>query len=105
MSQAPDPEFETPCTPPAEGWGVLDAAKTSQESMDATFTAASALPGFAGSWISQPLDPGVENGVMDLTKVIINVAVTEDVEGAEPSCGRRGAVPCASARRRTPRAS
>lgn len=83
MSQAPDPEFATPCDPPAEGWGVLDAAKTSQESLDATFNAASALPGYAGSWISQPLDPGVENGVMDLTKVIINVAVTEGVEGAD----------------------
>lgn len=83
MSEGPDPELATPCEAPAEGWGVIDAAKTSQESMDATFNAASALPGYAGSWISQPLDPGVENGLMDLTKVIVNVAVTEDVEGAD----------------------
>jgi hypothetical protein len=51
--------------------------------MDATFNAASALPGYAGAWIDQPLDPGAENGVMDLTKVVINVAVTEDVAGAD----------------------
>ncbi|EON22854.1 hypothetical protein CF8_3217 [Nocardioides sp. CF8] len=83
MSQAPEPELDTPCPAPAEGWGVVDPAKTSQEAMDATFAAASALPGYAGSWIDQPLDPGVENGVMDLSKVIINVAVTEDVAGAD----------------------
>lgn len=83
ISEAADPELTTPCDPPAEGWGVLDAAKITQESMDATLNAASALPGYAGAWISDPLDPGVENGVMDLGKVIINVAVTEDVEGAD----------------------
>ncbi len=45
--------------------------------------AASAVQDFAQKRISQPLDPGVENGVMDLTKVIIDVVVTEDVEGAD----------------------
>ena len=83
MSEAPEPELTTPCPAPADGWGVVDAAKTDQAALDATFNAASALPGYAGAWIDQPLDPGVENGVMDLTKVIINVAVTEDVAGAE----------------------
>jgi hypothetical protein len=83
MSEAPDPAFETSCTPPAEGWGVLDATKTNQESMDATFTAASALPGYAGAWIDQPVDPSLEAGANDPTKLIINVAVTEDVEGAD----------------------
>lgn len=82
MSEAPDPELATPCPAPAEGWGVIDAATTTQETMDATFAAASALPGYAGAWIDQPQEPGqvAEN---DPTKVIINVAVTEDVEGAD----------------------
>lgn len=82
MSEAPDPEFATPCPAPAEGWGVIDAATTTQETLDATFAAASALPGYAGAWIDQPQEPGqvAEN---DPTKLIINVAVTEDLEGAD----------------------
>jgi len=83
MSEAPEPEFQTPCPAPAEGWGVLDPATTNQESMDATFAAASALPGYAGAWIDQPEDPGVEGGMNDPTELIINVAVTKDVAGAE----------------------
>ncbi|MEO5662525.1 MAG: hypothetical protein ABIR39_04505 [Nocardioides sp.] len=80
MSESPDPEFTTPCEPPAEGWGVIDPATADQESMDATFNAASALPGYAGAWIDQPDEPAAAN---DPTKLIINVAVTEDVAGAE----------------------
>ena len=83
MSEAPAPEFATPCPAPAEGWGVLDPATTTQESMDATFAAASALPGYAGAWIGQPEGAAVEGGMNDPTKLIINVAVTKDVAGAE----------------------
>jgi hypothetical protein len=82
MSQAPDPEFTTPCDPPAGGWGVLDPAKATQEAMDATFAAASTLPGYAGAWIDQPHAAG-EAVMNDPTKLIINVAVTRDVAGAE----------------------
>lgn len=83
MSEAPDPEFTTPCEPPAEGWGVVDADLATQEAMDATFNAAAALPGYAGAWIDQPDDAAGEAGMNDPTKLIINVAVTEDVAGAE----------------------
>lgn len=88
-SQAPDTSFETPCQPPVGGWQVVDPATTNQEAMDATFTAASALPGYAGAWLGQSPDapddaeapdPAALN---DPTQVIINVAVTEDVTGAE----------------------
>ena len=83
MSEAPDPEFTTPCEPPAEGWGVVDADLATQEAMDATFNAAATLPGYAGAWIDQPDDATGEAGMNDPTKLIINVAVTEDVAGAE----------------------
>lgn len=83
MSQAPEPELTTPCDPPAEGWGVIDPATTDQESMDATFTAAAALPGYAGAWIDQPDGATGEAAMNDPTKLIINVAVTEDAAGAE----------------------
>lgn len=68
VSQAPGPDLTTPCPPPAEGWGVVDPAQATQEAMDATFAAASALPGYAGAWIDDS---------------IINVAVTKDVAAAE----------------------
>lgn len=80
MSQAPEPELTTPCDPPADGWGVVDPAKTSQVSMDATFTAAAALPGYAGAFIDQPDDAAAAN---DPTQLIINVAVTKDPAAAE----------------------
>jgi len=83
MSEAPDPEFTTPCEPPAEGWGVVDADLATQEAMDATFNAAATLPGYAGAWIDQPDDATGEAGMNDPTKLIVNVAVTEDVAGAE----------------------
>lgn len=47
---------------------TTDEAKASQEDLDATLAAASALPGYATAW---------------LTGKTINVAVTEDAEGAE----------------------
>lgn len=80
LNEEPEPLPGTPCEPPAGGWGVVDAATATPEAMDATFTEASRLPGFAGTWLDQSQDPGATN---DPTKVIVNVAVTEDVEGAE----------------------
>jgi len=64
----PDEEpLGTPCAEPEGGW-VVDQALTSSEAMDATLTAASALPGYAMAW----LDGNV-----------INVAVTGDPAAAE----------------------
>lgn len=82
-SQAPEPEFGTPCPPPAEGWAVVEPTKADQASMDATFAAASALPGYAGAWIDGSTDPGAEGGLVDPTKLVVNVAVTGDVAAAE----------------------
>lgn len=56
----------TPCEETQDG--AVDTTKSSPEAMDATLTAASALPGYAMAW----LDGNV-----------VNVAVTEDPAGAE----------------------
>ncbi len=58
--EPPGPACESPAT--------TDPALATPEAMDATFAAASALPGYATTWLS------------DKT---INVAVTEDAAGAE----------------------
>ena len=64
MAEEPVDGLEAACsTPDGSGGG-----KTSPEDLDATLAAASALPGYATAW---------------LTGDTINVAVTEDAEGAE----------------------
>lgn len=81
-AMAPEPEAlpGTPCEPPPGGWGVVDAVKATPEAMDATFTAAARLPGYAGAWLDTSRDPSATN---DPTKVVVNVAVTRDVAGGE----------------------
>lgn len=80
LNEEPEPQPGTPCEAPPGGWGVVDAARATPEAMDATFTQAARLPGFAGTWMDQSQDPGATN---DPTKVIVNVAVTQDLAGAE----------------------
>ncbi|WP_457207883.1 hypothetical protein [Nocardioides sp. P5_C9_2] len=80
LAEEPEPLPGTPCEPPDGGWGVEDPAKATPAAMDATFTEATRLPGFGGAWMDTSRDPSSTN---DPTKVIINVAVTEDAEGAE----------------------
>jgi hypothetical protein len=80
MAHQPEPLPGTPCEPPAGGWGVVDAAKATPEAMDATFTAAARLPGFAGAWMDQSRDPSPTS---DPTRVVVNVAVTGDTADAE----------------------
>lgn len=62
---APTPE---PPGPACESPATTDPALATPEALDATLTAASALPGYATTW---------------LTDDTINVAVTEDASGAE----------------------
>ena len=57
LNEEPEPLPGTPCEPPAGGWAVVDAAKATPEAMDATFTEAARLPGFAGTWMDQSQDP------------------------------------------------
>ena len=64
MAEEPVDGLEAACSVPGGSGG----GKTSPEDMDATLAAASALPGYATAW---------------LTGDTINVAVTEDAEGAE----------------------
>ncbi len=84
------PSFETPCETPTGGWVVVDAASTTQESMDATLNAAAQLPGYAEAWLDQSVnpasaseDPADDKLLNDPTKLVLNVAVTKDVAGAE----------------------
>lgn len=80
MADLPEDALATPCPEPEGGWRVLDPASTTNEALDATFNAASALPGYVMAWMDQARDPRAAN---DPTKLIINVAVTGDPAEAE----------------------
>jgi hypothetical protein len=80
LAEEPEPLPGTPCDPPEGGWAVVDAARATPEALDATLTEAARLPGLAGTWLDHSEDPSATS---DPTEVIVNVAVTEDVEGAE----------------------
>ncbi len=64
MAEPQDEPLGVACEAPA----TTDTARTTPEDMDATLAAATALPGYATTW---------------LTGSTINVAVTEDAAGAE----------------------
>jgi hypothetical protein len=67
MNEPEEEPLGTPCDEPEGGWVVDDDAR-SPEDMDATLNAAAALPGYAMAWLDDQ---------------VVNVAVTEDPEGAE----------------------
>lgn len=84
-------DFSTPCPEPDGGWRVLDEAKATFESMDATFARAQQLPGYATAWMDQSRNPaaapgapeGSEMRMNDPLLTIVNVRVTGDVVAAE----------------------
>lgn len=85
---APSPrdttDFTSPCPEPEGGWRVLDPARTTYETQDATLNAAGRLPGYAGAWVDQSRNTSTrEEDMNDPSLLVINVRVTEDVEGAE----------------------
>jgi hypothetical protein len=82
--------FTTPCPPPPGGWRVIDSARTTEETLERTIAVAEALPGYASLWLDQSINPaaGVDEddvrwAMNDPKKLILNVAVTDDVAGAE----------------------
>ena len=87
--QSDEPDFTTPCPEPAGGWRVLDPAKTTHETMEATFEAARHLPRYADAWLDQSRNPaygqeeGAEERMNDPAYVTINVRVTRGADVAD----------------------
>lgn len=105
----PEPAYDepgTPCAEPDGGWQVVDEATTTPQSLDATLNAAARLPGYAQAWLDQsinPADPEEQpEKLNDPTKLVLNVAVTEDLEGAEATLRETwGGALCVSEAERT----
>lgn len=88
--EEPETDLTTRCEEPGGGWSVVDAALTTPETMDEAFRVAQTLPGYAGGWMGQSInpastssDPGAFEEMNDPTQVIINVALTQDLEAGE----------------------
>ncbi|WP_137843583.1 hypothetical protein [Microbacterium sp. 2FI] len=94
--EATAPVIESPCREPTEGWRVLDEARTTEATMNSAFALASRLEGFAAGWVDQSQNPATDPDVPaaltaeeqmwalnDPLRLIVNVAVTHDLEAAE----------------------
>jgi hypothetical protein len=80
----------TPCPEPEGGWRVLDPSLTTDRHMHKTFRKARRLPGYAGAWLDQSINPAAHSSdeddadlMNDPQKLIINVAVTSDPTAAK----------------------
>lgn len=94
-STPPEPLTGTPCPEPAGGWRVLDPATATPQALDATLTAAAALPGYAGAWLDESVGP---------QGPVLNVALTRDLAGAQQELRRTwGGALCLSPARHTER--
>jgi hypothetical protein len=91
--ESPDEDFsfETPCPEPDGGWTPVDPAATTQRTLDHAIQIASALPDYAGVWVDQSINPAYDDpddvekeyAMNDPKLLVLNVAVTDDVAGAE----------------------
>ena len=84
-------QFKTPCPEPDGGWGVVDETKVDRQALEAVMTRAAQLDGYAVAWLDtsrdtrtpEQVDKDAAAGREDPSLYIINVAVTDDVAGAE----------------------
>jgi hypothetical protein len=80
-----DPNFMTPCAPPAGGWAVIDSATTTDQAMQDALAAAALEPDYAGAWVDQSINPAADDGtdndesMNDPTKLVLNVMFTGDL--------------------------
>jgi hypothetical protein len=81
----------TPCPEPKGGWHVHDPSRTTDRLMHRTLRRARRLDGYAGAWLDQSINPASRSTddedaaelMNDPMRLIINVAVTRDLETAE----------------------
>ena len=88
VSDGGDRDFVTLCPVPAGGWAADDPGRASDEAFGAGATIAQDLPGYVTLWVdyAEDLPPEeLEERAMagDPVLQIMNVVVTDDVDGAE----------------------
>ena len=99
----------TPCPEPEGGWRVRDPLLTTDRHLHKTFRKARRLPGYAGAWLDQSINPAGRSTDVDAAdlmndpeQLIINVAVTSDPTSAERKLRKTwGGALCVSLARHT----
>lgn len=89
-------DFSSPCLVPEGGWRVLDPGRTTLETQDATLTHAAGMPGYAGAWLDQSVNPAygtvaddeedhveIDMSMNDPMQLVLNVSTTGDVAQVE----------------------
>jgi hypothetical protein len=82
-------DFTTPCPEPEGGWVAVDPARATDEAFGAGAETAAALPGYVALWVDYVGNPTNEDFEQleaegkPWPPMIMNVVVTDDVEGAE----------------------
>jgi hypothetical protein len=105
-----DTDFTSPCPEPAGGWAVVDPALATQAALDDANTFAATLPGYAGSWVDQSInpasadgvDPGDEELLNDPALLVLNVRFTGELDQREAELREHwGGALCVSAAEHT----
>lgn len=89
--EEPESDFSTPCEEPQGGW-VVDPATTTEEAQQTAIRVARRLPTFGQLWVDHSINPAADDepgglewelAMSDPQYVVVNVAVTDDLAGAE----------------------
>ena len=84
--------WHTPCPEPDGGWVPVDPDTTSQAGLDRAFRIAAGLPTYGASWVDLSINPAADDkpgglewelAMSDPRYTIVNVAMTDDLDGAE----------------------
>lgn len=101
-------DLSTPCPQPDGGWQVVDEATATDEALAAVTGTARELPGFAGLWLDQSINPASarenppEGAMNDPSRLVLNVRVTDELTGTEAELRRLWGGPlCVSPATRT----
>ncbi|NED95482.1 hypothetical protein G1H11_09165 [Phytoactinopolyspora alkaliphila] len=86
-----EPDFSSPCEPPAGGWAVVDPEKTNDDALQEALQLAAEQPDYAGAWVDQSINPAseaesdleAEEAMNDPSLLVLNVQFTGDLERHE----------------------
>ena len=88
-----EPLRGTPCPAPPGGWQVVDPDLTTEQTMNEAFALAARLPDYSQAWMDQSVNPAFDPSgevrpeevekMNDPGRIILNVAVTGDLQEAE----------------------
>ncbi|NAZ76300.1 hypothetical protein GTQ99_12885 [Kineococcus sp. T13] len=86
QARAPEPSFASPCPEPAGGWRALDAARATEDALQAASVQAQAVRGYGLLWIDRSAVPAAEvaaGAADDPSRYVLNVSTAGDLAEME----------------------